>query len=766
MRIYFDLESTNLLNNSSIDYTQLPYRLKDGYKVHCLVAKNVDTGQVWKFRPHNIEKVKQLFSKTTEVIGHNIINFDMRVLQLVFGIDFEIDLEGDQDKVMGRPCTITDTLVISRLLNPDRFGGHSLDSWGKRTGLLKGDYGKQQNAWDVFTPEMLDYCVQDVEVTEATYKALMEEWGDWDWSDAYKTEKITAYLVGVSEHYGYKFDKVLANKALTDFNVLMEQIEQDVEPKLPSKKMGKTAQERFIPPKNQLKKSGEPSANMVKFAERLGGVITEDGLEYIFEYKGRSWNLPMPQEPVEDTEPMRLANQSDMKEWLVTEGWVPTTWSEVDLTIDNKKQKVSPDKFKEKVYRYCKESNESPFGRYRCKHLGVGSVRQMYIKMMQHNLKRPLKVITSPKFTVNADKDLCPNLEAMGSAMGFVSDVAKWLTLRHRRNAILSTTGKTGFLVNVKDDGRIPTPANSCGCSTSRFTHSVVCNIPRVTSLYGDIMRSLFGVDTNDRQQIGYDFTSLEARVEGHFTRPFKGGVAYSESLLAEKPQDIHSVNSIKMGVTRDEAKTMKYAISYGAQPNKLAAQMNWSIDHAKSVFESFWDAASPLKDLKNKLTREWKANDKKFIRGIDGRKLYIRSEHSIVNMLFQSTGVIAAKKANILHCQDLQTRGLLFNPFKDSSTYGKSIVMIMYHDEAQFDVCKSLIEEYVFEDEFSCKNFKIDGKILGDPYKNKDGKWVRHYSIVGELASLYAEKAAKYYGMDVGLAADYIVGDNWKVCH
>jgi len=1086
MRIYFDLESTNLLNKHSIDYTQLPFKLKSDYRVHCLVAKSVDTGKVWKLTPDDIEKTKKLFSKVTEVIGHNIINFDLRVLQLKFGIDFEIDLEGVEDKIMGRPCKITDTLVISRLLNPDRFGGHSLDAWGKRLGILKGDYGKQQDAWDKYTPEMLEYCVQDVEVTEATYKALMEEWGDWDWSDAYKTEKITAYLVGVSEHYGYKFDRELAEEALEKFNKEMQEIEDAVEPLLPAKPMGKTSAKAYIPPKIQLKKNGEPSAAILKFAEKHGAEVVDNGLDKAFKYKGVLYDLPMALEPIETMEPMRLANQSDMKAWLVSEGWIPTTWSDVDLTVDNKKQKVSPDKFKEKVYRYCKDTHKSPFAPYRCKHLGVRTVKQMYMKMLEHDLKRPLKVISSPKFTVNVDKDLCPNLEKMSSDVGFVSDVAKWLTIRHRRNAILSPKG-SGFIAHLKDDGRIPTPANTCGCSTSRFTHQVVCNIPRVTSMYGDIMRALFGVETDKRQQIGYDFSGLEARVEGHFTMPFYGGEEYAEALLASKPNDIHcysedteiltrdgwklfsevttetevaqyekdckkitftkpsevvwqdyegsmvsvetnsvnllvtpnhrmlverypsglqacklasdllgrsnsglrvpvagvlddcktyvkypeliiatqadgylskdssaitfsftkerkinrlinllkgygipytvnklmrkdryettirilageealeirshlsdrkelkdslvycsqdqrktmldevgywdgtfrggrrngvildttckktvevlelmaimsnvksfksfyekktsgfsnkpcpihrlvlskmkpaasltravkgvsyykgkvgcvavpstyvvvrrkgkvcvsgnTVNAAKMGVTRDEAKTLKYAVSYGAQPTKLSVQMNWSLNKAKEVFESFWEAASPLKDLKNKLVKEWKKNDKKFIVGIDGRKLFVRSEHSIVNMLFQSTGVICAKKANILHCLELQKRGYLLDVFKDDSSYGKVMLMILYHDEGQFDCCKSLIDFYNFDSKEEAESFTLEGKLLSDVYE-EDGKWVRHYSEVGELASECAEESAKYYNMNVNLSADYIIGDNWKVCH
>ncbi|MGL5015097.1 MAG: hypothetical protein ACRC6V_12550, partial [Bacteroidales bacterium] len=65
-----------------------------------------------------------------------------------------------------------DTLVLSRMLEPDRIQGHSLDSWGKSLGCHKGDFGKQENAWEVFTEEMYEYCEQDVAVTLKLYEHL------------------------------------------------------------------------------------------------------------------------------------------------------------------------------------------------------------------------------------------------------------------------------------------------------------------------------------------------------------------------------------------------------------------------------------------------------------------------------------------------------------------------------------------------------------------------------------------------------------------
>jgi hypothetical protein len=87
------------------------------------------------------------------------------------------------------------------------------------------------------------------------------------------------------------------------------------------------------------------------------------------------------------------------------------------------------------------------------------------------------------------------------------------------------------------------------------------------------------------------------------------------------------------------------------------------------------------LKDLKDRVTAYWKRKGGgKFIKGIDGRKLWIRSEHSILNMLFQSTGVICAKKANEIHWKELKSRGLLFDPFWDDDFSGKCFIQIHYH--------------------------------------------------------------------------------------
>lgn len=130
-----------------------------------------DDSERLQFRPDNIQGLGDylLFCRDNGIIvvGHNIIDFDIPAIEKILGID----LTG---------LKIIDTLIMSRTIYPDRKGGHALKAWGIRLGILKGDFGEKdpeedaESIWDVFTENMLTYCVQDTVVTKALLIHLME----------------------------------------------------------------------------------------------------------------------------------------------------------------------------------------------------------------------------------------------------------------------------------------------------------------------------------------------------------------------------------------------------------------------------------------------------------------------------------------------------------------------------------------------------------------------------------------------------------------
>ena len=169
----FDLESTGLLRRGST--------------IHCIVMRNLsqaEAPEVFDYKPERaiIQGVKAL-ERADVLIGHNIIGYDIPLIKEQFP---DFDFQGE----------LIDTLVLSRLFYPhiiDRdyerrpagmpqklYGRHSLEAWGYRLKCFKGDFGKSDsNDWSTYTPEMLDYCIQDTQVTLRLFQLLQRRMNDY-----------------------------------------------------------------------------------------------------------------------------------------------------------------------------------------------------------------------------------------------------------------------------------------------------------------------------------------------------------------------------------------------------------------------------------------------------------------------------------------------------------------------------------------------------------------------------------------------------------
>lgn len=791
-RLVVDIEANNLLANM-LDFSTLPYKMNSDARLWCVVVRDVDTDEVISLtstQGNTItkEQVKAAFEGCTEVIAHNGIKFDFIALDLFGVLDYEVGYLDQPDKLFGQEVKITDTLIRSRLFNPDRYGGHSLEAWGKRLGNFKDDFRQQSveagliaansprgEEFRQYSDIMLKYCQQDTLVTKLVHLELEKEFQAYaKWVKPEKLENKLADLAIRRESYGFWFDKEAAVACLEDLQEKMQVLADKVNPILPPKPMNKGTLKAYTPPKNQLKQDGTPTAHMKSFAAKHGAEIEDD----LFIYNGYARKMPF-DEPIETHEIASIDDLDHVKMHLINLGWKPTEFKVRDLTKDSKKQSISYEKRVAAMDTWLNQTfDEGKYKEARLLELDMGynkaSIRAKLLKKLSDN--KPVRIPTSPAVRVGVEKELCPNLVSLGDKVAFANDFSLYLTYRHRKSSIAGgdiddmdfdeEAPNTGFLSMYREvDGRVATPAIEIGASTNRYRHVGVCNIARASSIYGKEMRSLFGCG-NGMVQLGFDFSSLEARIQGHYITPFNGE-ELTEQLLASKPNDIHSLNAKKLGIPRDQAKSVSYALMYGAAYQKLKKMLGLSDEQAKALFDAYWDAVEPLKNLRDAVGKSWEARGKSFVIGVDGRKIVTRSKHSLLNALFQSGGVICAKYSTVFIYQLLEEQGYKCNPFSDKTI--DMCGMIEYHDECQLAVKPSLIKYKVFKTEDELKEFEStwEGEQLGSPVEGKNGTLVVALpNVVSRAITKAIDMAVEEVKLNVPLACEWVVHKNWYGCH
>lgn len=784
-----DIE-TNGLFRDLIDYSSFPYKLLPTAKLWCVVVTNVASGESFVAKNEEITKewLKDVLKDCDIIVAHNGIKFDFPMLKLFGVFDYEIGYLNKPDTIFGKEVKFLDTLIMSRLFNPDRFGGHSLESWGERVGDAKIDFRKICIENEIIEPsaprgaefyqfceEMVTYCIQDTKTNVKVFYKLVEELVAYDkWFMPLKQENKLADLAIKRENLGFWFDKELAVKCLEDLGEKMKAIEDSVNPILPLRKMNKGELSKFTPPKNQFKKDGSLSANMEKFIDRVGGMHVKEGAKDLFVYEDKCLELPY-KKPIKEVIEADITNIDHVKMYLISLGWDPLEWRERDLTKDAKKQLIPYEKRIKALEKWFEETMNGKYKEKRLEILGTDPKYLLDELSFKLTMDKPVRVPTSPCVRVGVEKELCPNLTKLGDKVSFAKDFALYLTYKHRKSSIAGgdiddmdfdeEAPNTGYLSVYRDvDGRVPTPAIEVGASTTRYKHVCISNIPRASSVYGKEMRSLFGSGPQGLQ-LGYDFSSLEARIMGHYVIKYPGGEEMAEAMLAEKPNDLHTKNAEKLGISRSDAKSINYGIIYGAMPPKISKMLNKTLDEGQTIYNNFWEAVPALKELKQNLEIHWEKNERKFIKGIDGRKITTRSKHSILNALFQSAGVVCAKYVTVLVAQKLESSGHIIDPF-----VGKPSVcsMIEYHDEAQYFIEKSLAIFKTFKTEEEANVFVSAWEGEGQLSAISEGNsW---YVCLPNDVSLAIEDSIKnvenLLKLNVNLGYEWIINKNWYGCH
>ena len=183
----------------------------DHSTIWCAVTKVKNNTQV-----HTTpESLKKVLHDAEQVIGHNLIGFDCRVLDSVWDVRIPRHL-------------VVDTLYLSRLYNPSQEGGHSLRNWGTILGGTgKLDFTDYDGG---LTDEMIEYCIADVELTERVHKWLELQLRKEGFSkECIDLEHNVGWVVTEQERNGFKLDTPFAEKLMMDLMFEMNNIEAELQ---------------------------------------------------------------------------------------------------------------------------------------------------------------------------------------------------------------------------------------------------------------------------------------------------------------------------------------------------------------------------------------------------------------------------------------------------------------------------------------------------------------------------------------------------------
>lgn len=203
MQVIFDIETNGLYNETT--------------EIHCISVKVDDkptlvyTSKPIKGSSGTIDDALDILSRADVLIGHNIIKFDLPVIRK---LNWTWDYKGK----------IIDTLIVSKLKYPNigltdsnrknfppkMIGSHSLKAWGYRVRKYKGDYNQKEDAWDILTEDMVEYCRQDTEVTATVFERMVSS--GLPPEQALWIEQEFATIISRQEKYGVYFNVEEAQK--------------------------------------------------------------------------------------------------------------------------------------------------------------------------------------------------------------------------------------------------------------------------------------------------------------------------------------------------------------------------------------------------------------------------------------------------------------------------------------------------------------------------------------------------------------------------
>ena len=347
------------------------------------------------------------------------------------------------------------------------------------------------------------------------------------------------------------------------------------------------------------------------------------------------------------------------------------------------------------------ETVGGPFSMISFEPFNLGSPKQIIARMERFGWK-PVEFTEKGQAKITQK-----NLETVSStAPSSIRNLAKWKMLETRVKTM------EGWLDALSSDGRVHGKVFPMGAVTGRMTHAEpnLANIVSSNKPYGTELRSCWTVENVDTHcLVGMDVKGLELRMLAHYMQDDN----FTSEVIDGDP---HTYNQNAAGLeTRAQAKTFIYALLYGAGAAKIGSIINGNSRQGKETQEKFLRNVPKLGKL---IGAVQKKASRGYIRGIDGRKLWIRQARAALNTLLQGGGAIVCKQWSIILHDEIQRRNL------------DAHLVNTIHDEQQYEVSKEHSEELM------------------------------------EIADTTMLKTGEFFNMRLPLNADATMGTTWAETH
>ena len=258
---------------------------------------------------NDYDEMRELLCRADTLCGHNIIGFDIPVVERLLGIKVKAKL--------------IDTLGLSWYLEPNRMQSHGLDAWGSSLGIKK----PKIDDWENLSYE--DYkhrCEEDVKINAKLWHRLSDKLKQLYSTD---TEAITNYI-------SFKL------QCAADQAALGWRLDVDAAEELHARLVEEKEKKEFTLSKTMPKRPITKVMNPPKVLYNKNGAVSKKGEAWFALL--RKHRLPQTTtQPVTVLEGYEDGNPNSVpqiKEWLHSLGWNPKTYKFVRDKVTGEERKI------------------------------------------------------------------------------------------------------------------------------------------------------------------------------------------------------------------------------------------------------------------------------------------------------------------------------------------------------------------------------------------------------------------------------------------